>query len=172
MKIIRTLSFALFTIAAGSIPAFAQSERETSLILGGGVMNFDLSGTGTVPAFTARVSRELGANFVLEGGFTFAKPDQQFGDSTLIAPEAQLQYRFQAGRFTPYLGAGIGVTRESSDGLSETDWTSTISFAGGTRVSINDRVGVFGELRIRGYEWDFVGTMTDVVGGVVVRLGR
>jgi outer membrane protein W len=172
MTIIRRLSFAVALIlTAGSVSAFAQSDRETSLLLGGGAMNYDLSGTGTTPAFTARVSHGLGANFVLEGGVLVAKPDQQFGPSTLIAPEAQLQYHFRAGRFTPYLGAGLGFIRESAD-VIETDWTQTVSFAGGSRVSLNERVGLFGELRIRGVEWDFTGTTTDIVGGVVVRLGR
>lgn len=169
MTIIRTLAFALLSVAATSAPAFAQNE--TSLLLGGGVMNFDLSGTGTVPAFTARVSRDLGANFVVEGAVLVAKPDQQFGPSTVIAPEVQLQYHLPAGRFTPYLGAGIGTFRESAAAI-ETDWTPAVSFAGGTRVSLNDRVGLFGELRVRGVEWDFAGSTVDVTGGVVVRLGR
>jgi hypothetical protein len=174
MRIIRTLSFASALLIAGSVSAYAQNE--TSLLVGGGAMNFDLSGTGTTPAFTARVSREIGANFVVEGSVLFAKPEQQFGPSTVIAPEVQLQYHLPIGRFTPYLGAGIGTFRESpnviDDILDGADWTPTISFAGGTRVSLNDRVGLFGELRIRGVEWDFVGTTADIMGGVVVRLGR
>ena len=168
MKIIRTFAVISF-LAAGATPAFAQSG--TSLVLGGGVSNFDLSGTGNVPVFSARVTQDLGSNVVVEGGVVFAKPDQQFGPSTLIIPEAQLQYHFPIGRFTPYLGAGIGAARESADGF-ETDWTPTISFAGGTRIAVNDRVGVFGELRIRGFGWDFVGTMADITGGVAIRLGR
>src|SRR5688500_721655 len=172
MSIVRRLSFALILITAtGVTPAFAQSERETSILAGAGVINFDLSGTGTTPAFTARVSRELGANFVLEGSVLFAKPEQQFGPSTLIVPEVQLQYHWPLGRFTPYLGAGVGVARESGDAI-ETDWSPTIAFAGGSRVELNDRVGLFGEFRIRGVEWRFVGSTTDVLGGVVVRLGR
>jgi hypothetical protein len=91
MKIIRTLSLALLIIGAGAVPGFAQSDRETSLLFGGGVMNFDLSGTGTTAVFTARVSREIDANVVLEGGVLFARPEQQFDDSTLVIPEVQLQ---------------------------------------------------------------------------------
>ena len=169
MKIIRTVTFGAVLFIAGAVPAFAQNT--TSLVLGGGVSNFDLSGTGNAPVFAARVTRELGSNLVIEGGVTFAKPDQDFGPSTLILPEAQLQYHFPVGRFTPYLGAGIGASRHSADGL-ETDWNPTISFAGGTRIAVNDRVGVFGELRIRGVEWDFAGSMADITGGVAIRLGR
>jgi opacity protein-like surface antigen len=169
MTIVRTLSLVLLITTATSGVAFAQAR--TTLSLGAGVTNFDLSGTGTTPVFTARVSRGLPAKFVIEGGLVFAKPEQQFGASTLIAPEAQLQFHLPVGRFTPYLGAGIGLVRESSD-VIETDWTPTVSFAGGARVGINDRVGLFGELRIRGYEWNFVGTMADVVFGAAIRLGR
>jgi outer membrane protein W len=172
MSIVRRLSFALILItAAGITPAFAQSERETSILAGAGVMNYDLSGTGTKPAFTGRVSHELGANFVLEGSVLFAKPEQQFGPSTLIVPEVQLQYHWPVGRFTPYLGAGLGVARHSADDL-ETDWSPAISVAGGSRVSLNDRVGLFGELRLRGIEWDFAGSTTDIMGGIVVKVGR
>lgn len=151
--------------------AFAQEARETSLIAGGGFINYDLSGTGNAAAFTARVSRDLTSNVVLEGSVLVAKPDQQFGPSTLVVPEAQLQYHFRAGRFRPYLGAGIGAARESSDFI-DTDWTPTISFAGGTRVALSDRAGLVGEFRLRGFEFDFVGTTADIMGGVVIRLGR
>lgn len=173
MKIIRTLSVAIVLTSIITVtPAFAQSaERETALIAGAGIVNFDLSGTGTDPGFTLRVSRELGSGFVFEGGFLYAQPEQQFGPSKLIIPEAQLQYHYRAGRFTPYLGAGLGIARESAK-FAESDWSPAISFAGGTRVALSDRVGLFGELRIRGIEWRFTGTVTDVLGGAVVRLGR
>ena len=174
MRIIRTLSMTAALLITGSLSAYAQNE--TSLLLGAGAMNFDLSGTGTTPAFTARVSRELGAGFVVEGNVTVARPEQQIGVTTVIAPEAQLQYHRRFGRFTPYLGAGIGVMRESEtesgDITFASDWSPTISFAGGSRFSVTERVGVFGELRIRGVEWDFVGTTADLTGGIVVALGR
>lgn len=169
MKTIRTASFAFALIIAASAPAFAQ--HTTSLAIGGGAMNFDLSGTGTTPAFTARVSRDLGAHFVVEGSVLIAMPEQQFGPSTVIAPELQLQYHLPVGRFTPYLGAGIGAFRESADAI-ETDWTPAVSFAGGTRVALNARAGLFGEMRVRGVEWDFAGSTVDITGGLVIRLGR
>jgi hypothetical protein len=173
MKIIRTVSIAILLTGIITVtPAFAQSAaRETALIAGAGIVNFDLSGTGTKPGFTVRVSRELGSGFVLEGGFLYTEPNQQFGESRLIIPEAQLQYHYRAGRFTPYLGAGLGIARQSADDL-DSDWNAAISFAGGTRVAVSDRVGLFGELRIRGIEWDFAGTVTDVMGGVAIKLGR
>lgn len=171
MKTTRVFAFVILLLSFTSMSAFAQDARETSIVFGGGVMDYDLSGTGKAPVFGARVTRDLGANFVFEGGFAFAKPEQQFGPSTLWAPEALLQYQFPVGRFRPYLGAGIGAIRESGDAI-ETDWTPTVVFAGGSRVNLNDRVGLFGELRIRGIDWDFVGTTADITGGLVIRLGR
>lgn len=174
MSILRSLSIALALIAAGSVSAYAQ--HDTSLLIGGGAMNFDLSGTGTTPAFTARVSRELGANVVAEGGLVIARPDQQFGRPTLVAPEVQLQYHLPVGPFTPYLGAGVGAMRESAIDVGDiaipAEWSPTISFAGGTRVSINERIGLFGELRVRGVDWNFAGSTADITGGVALRLGR
>ena len=174
MRILRSLSIALALLAAGSVSAYAQ--HDTSLLVGAGAMNFDLSGTGTTPAFTARVSRELGARFVAEASLLVARPDQQFGNPTILAPEVQLQYHLPVGRFTPYLGLGVGAMRESAIELGDiaigSEWSPTISFAGGTRVGVYDRIGLFGELRIRGVEWDFTGTTADIMGGVVVRLGR
>lgn len=174
MRILRSLSIALALLAAGPVSVYAQ--HDTSLLVGGGVMNFDLSGTGTTPAFSARISRELGANVVAEFLLLVARPEQQFGRTTIVAPDVQLQYHLPLGRFTPYLGAGVGAMRESAvdvgDIRIESEWSATISFAGGARASLTDRVGLFGELRIRGVEWDFTGSTADVIGGVAVRLGR
>jgi len=173
MRTVTQVSFVLLlAIFTGVTPTFAQSaEPATSLLAGAGAVNFDLSGTGTTPAFSVRVSQPLGANLVVEGSLLVAKPEQQFGDSTLIVTEAQLQYHWRLDRFSPYVGAGIGAARVSSD-FANTDWDPTISFAGGSRVHLTERIGLFGEFRLRGVEWDFVGTTTDVIGGIVVRLGR
>lgn len=62
----------------------------------------------------------------------------------------QLQYHWTLDRFSPYVGAGIGAARVSSD--IRTDWDPAISFGGGTRIRVNDRFGVFGEFRLRGIE--------------------
>lgn len=165
--------FLLVAAAAGVTPVHAQAPAPvTSFLAGAGPLNFDLSGTGTTAAYTVRVSRELGSQFVVEASLLLARPVQQFvGVSTLLAPEVQLQYHWAVDRFTPYVGAGIGGARVSSD-LVGTDWDPTISFGGGTRFRVNDRFGVFGEFRLRGIDWDFAGSTTDVIAGVVARVGR
>lgn len=170
----RTITLTAVLTAAAAMPAAAQpAGAETTILASSGVSSFDLSGTGATPAFTVRASRDIGDGpFAIEGGLLVSRPEQQFGDSTLIVPEAQLQYRWHLGRrFVPYVGAGVGAARVSSR-FRNTDWDPTISFGGGTRVRLDERVGVFGELRIRGVEWKFTGTTTDVMGGVVWRLGR
>lgn len=166
-RTIRIAACFILMAAAFAAPAFAQ----TSVAVGRGEMDFDLSGAGKAKLWSFRVNREIARDFGVEVAATFAEPKQQFGKSALFAPEVQLQYQPTFGRFTPYLGAGLGFARERSD-VIETDWTPTVVLSGGTRVSVFDRVGLFGELRIRGFEYDFVGTTADIQGGVVVRLGR
>ena len=169
MRPVRTLSLALSLVAAGTEPAFAQ--KHTSLIAGGGAVWLDASGLGTAPAFTARVSDELGNNLVIEGSLLYARPERQSRRSTFLAPEVQLQYHFPAGRFAPYIGAGVGAARDSAPGAAR-DWGATASLAVGSRASFNDRAGLFGELRVRRTAWDAAETTVDVMGGLVVRLGR
>jgi hypothetical protein len=75
-------------------PAVAQTAGpRTALLASSGASSFDLSGTGMTPGFALRASGALGANLVFEGGLLLARPEQQFGDSTLMMiPEAQLQH--------------------------------------------------------------------------------
>jgi hypothetical protein len=42
--------------------------------------------------------------------------------------------------------------------------------AGGTGVRLTDRVGVNGEFRLRGHEWRFTGTTSELSVGLVWRL--
>ena len=97
----------------------------------------------------------------------FAKPEQQSGSSTLFAPEAQLQYRWNVARVSPYVGGGVGLAANASP--LRTDWDPTLSFAVGTGVRLNDRLDLIGELRLRGIEWRFVGNDAWQHRGVVGR---
>jgi opacity protein-like surface antigen len=100
-----------------------------------------------------------------------ARPDQQFGDSTLIGPEAQLQYHWRLGRFRPYAGGGVGFAYVKSDFIgSDTDLT--LSAAGGVRFDLNSRTAVLGEMRLRGFEREFAGSTAEWVGGLSWRLGE
>jgi hypothetical protein len=45
----------------------------------------------------------------------------------------------------------------------------TLSVAAGTGVRLTDRVGLTGEFRLRGHEWRFTETTTDLSNGLVWR---
>jgi hypothetical protein len=115
-----------------------------------------------------RASREFLPNVRLEFGGVFAKPDQQFGPSTLFLPEAQLQYRWNANRLSPYVGGGLGAALVRSD--FHTDWDPTLSVAAGMGVRLTDALGLTGEVRLRGHEWRFTGTTAEVSAGLAWRL--
>ena len=173
-RTLRAVSGALILLAASGVttPAAAQStERQTTLQAGAGIVTFDLSGTGNTAGFAGRVAHELTRSFVVEGGVLVARPEQQFGDSTIVVPEAQLQFQFRLGSVLPYVGAGIGAMRESSDVLA-TDWSPVFSGAVGVRIPVQDRVGLFADFRLRGIEWRAVGTTAEAIGGVTIGLGR
>jgi opacity protein-like surface antigen len=126
------------------------------------------SASGSAAGIAVRTRRNLTSNVGLEFGGLFAKPEQQFGPSTLFVPEAQLQYRWGAGRLSPYVGGGIGAALVKSD--FRTDWDPTLSFAVGTGVRLTERLGVTGEFRLRGHDWDFVGTSAEISAGLAWRL--
>lgn len=131
-------------------------------------IDYDLSGTGSATGVAVRATRDLTSNVRLEFGGLFAKPDQQFGPSSLFMPEAQLQYRWNAGRLSPFVGGGIGTALVKSD--FHTNWDPTLSVAAGTGVRLAERFGVTGEFRLRGHQWDFVGTTAEISAGLVWRL--
>jgi opacity protein-like surface antigen len=159
---------AVLTLAvAGVSTAEAQEPVWGGLTVSAARIDYDLVGTGSAAGIAVRTRRTLTSNVGLEFGGLFAKPEQQFGPSTLFVPEAQLQYRWGAGRLSPYVGAGIGAALVKSD--FRTDWDPTLSFAVGTGVRLTERLGVTGEFRLRGHEWDFVGTTAEISAGLAWR---
>lgn len=131
-------------------------------------VNYDLSGVGNTPGLAVRTTRNLFGNVSLEVGGVYAKPSQQFvGTSTLFMPEAQLQYRWNAGRFSPFVGGGLGAAMVKSP--IYTEWDSTLSVAAGTGVRLTDRVGLTTELRLRGHEFRFTGSTAEISAGLVWR---
>ena len=155
-----------FSIAiAWASPAVAQNTSWGDVGVSVVMMNYDLSGTGNTAGLGVRATRTLTANVSLEVGGVFAKPYQQFGSSTLFMPEAQLRYNWKVGRVAPYVGGGIGTALVKSS--FHTDWDPTLSMAAGAGVRLTDRLGLKGELRLRGHEWRFAGTTTELSTGLV-----
>lgn len=165
----RVLFSLLCTLALSfASTAHAQQSAWGDLTLSGARIDYDLSGTGSTPGLAVRATRHLTSHVLVEFGGVFARPEQQFGPSALFMPEAQLQYRWRAGRISPYIGGGIGTALVKSDFHS--DWDSTLSVAVGTGVRLTDRLALTGELRIRGHEWRFVGTTADISAGLAWRI--
>ena len=161
------LPFACSLAIAGPSPVQAQNSWG-DLTVSAVRIDYDLSGTGSAPGLAVRTTRDLTSNVSLEFGGVFARPSQQFGPSTLFMPEAQIRYRWNVGRIVPYVGGGVGTSLVKSS--FHTDWDPTLSVAGGTGVRLTDRLGVTGEFRLRGHEWGFTGTTTELSAGLTWRL--
>jgi hypothetical protein len=159
----------VFAVAvAGASTAQAQGAGWGDLAISAVRLDYDLSGVGNAPGVAVRARRDLSSHVRLEIGGLFAKPDQQFGQSTLLVPEAQLQYRWGMGRLSPYVGGGIGAAFVKSD--VHTNWDPTLSVAVGTGVRLTERLGVTGEFRLRGHQWRFTGTTAELSAGLAWRL--
>ena len=167
-SVVRTLLVVLIVSAGSASLAEAQDSRWQDLSISLSRVDYDLSGTGNAPAVSVRATRNLTGNLDLQLGGSFAKPEQQFGPSTLFMPEAMLLYRWNLGRVSPYAGGGIGGAMVVSD--FHTDWDPTLAVAGGAGIRLTDRVGLNVELRIRGHEWRFAGSTAEIGAGIVWRL--
>ena len=163
--------------------ARAQVQRASpswgDLAVSAGRVDFDLSGTGTARALAVRTTRHLTPHVSLEFGGLYARycgdqirgecvGNQLGGTTSMFLPEAQLQYRWNVGRVSPYVGGGMGAARVGSRFGS--DWDPTFSAAVGTAVYLTQRLGVTGEFRLRGHEARFTGTTSEITAGVVWRL--
>jgi hypothetical protein len=169
-RIIAVSVFALSLIVGESSTASAQSPAWGDLTVSAVSLNYDLSGNGIVPAFAVRMTRDLSPHVSLEMGGVFATPAMQFGSSTLFMPEAQVRYRWNLGRLSPYVGGGFGASMVDSS--FHTDWDPTLSASVGTAVRLNDRLAVNGEFRLRGHEWRFAGSTAEFSAGLAWRLGE
>src|SRR5512145_1540724 len=81
----------------GGSTAYAQESPWGDVSVSFVRVDYDLSGVGNAPGLAVRATRNLTPGLRLEFGGLYSKPNQQFGPSTLFAPEAQLQYRWAAG---------------------------------------------------------------------------
>ena len=162
-------------LLAGSTSVFAQTSSWDFGVSAARV-DYDLSGTGTALGIAAGATRHLTPTLAIEIRGLVARPSQQSGPSTLVAPDVQLQYRWNIARLSPYVGGGVGLAAVKSP--FRTDWDPTMSVAVGTRVRLTERLGLVGEMRIRGIEWDvawnpadwnFPGSTGEFSAGVVWR---
>ena len=147
----RSVAVCSFVMLLGvTSTASAQESGRWDFGAAAAAVQYDLVGVGTVPGLVVRASRDLSPHVVLETRGLLAYPEEQSYRSTLFVPEAQLQYRWNIARFSPYIGGGGGFAMVQSP--FRTDWDSTVSVGGGTGFRLTDRVGVMGELRLRGID--------------------
>jgi len=166
-RYLATLSFAFALVISAAPPAHAQTSGWGDLSISAARIDYDLSGTGSAPGFAIRTTRDLSPHVALEFGGVLAKPEQQFGTSSLFMPEAHVRYRWNVGRFSPYMSGGMGASLVTS--AFHSDWDPTLSIAGGTGVRLTERLAVVGELRIRGHQFDFAGSTADISAGLAWR---
>ena len=160
--------FVFVVMAADVSRANAQVSSWGDVTVSAARLDYDLSGTGNTPGLAVRATRRLTSNVSLEFGGMFAKPNQQFGPSTLFMPEAQLRYRWDVGRVSPYVGGGMGTALIKSDFHSE--WDPTYSVGSGAGVRLTERLGLTGEFRLRVHEWRGGATTSELSTGVTWQL--
>jgi hypothetical protein len=177
------LSLVAAILISTASPVQAQESSWGDVSVSTGRMDFDLNGTGHAPGVAVRAKRHFSPHLALEVGGAYARycgyrsvtggeclPSQQDGTTSLFMPEAQLQYRWNIGRVSPYLGGGMGLSRRGGQNFSR--WDPTFSTAVGAAVYVTDRLGISGEFRLRGHETRFTGTTSEVSAGLAWRFPR
>jgi hypothetical protein len=164
----RLLAFVFLLSASAASPALAQDKSWGDIAVSAVGMEYDLSGVDTASGLAVRTTHDLTSHVVLEFRGLFAKPDQQFGPSTLFVPEAQIQYRWNVARLSPFVGVGGGAALVKSPLV--TNWDPTLSFSGGAGVRVTDQLGVVGEIRLRGVGQRFTGSIAEWGLGLAWRL--
>lgn len=159
MRAVYVLSLILLANAAAPDATDAQvAQRGRALAVAGGVVQYDLSGTGTTGFGAARLEVPLTSVVLLEPGLTFSRYDAQFGSSvSLLFPEVQLQLQGR-GVVSPYIGVGVGPALAFAEGESDTELS--LSGALGLRVRVDPQWRIGGELRIRAID-PFAGTTAE-----------
>jgi len=112
-----------------------------------GVVQFDLSGSGTAPMVSLRDDLSFHRDVLVgELGVGLFRPTEDLPTrSTYVIPEVQLQVQRPSGVVHPYIGAGVGVVYGFQQGHP-----ATLSASIGARVlPLGSRVGGRVEFRVR-----------------------
>jgi opacity protein-like surface antigen len=160
MRAAYVLSLILLASAVAPDTAEAQVQQSSgrALAVAGGVVQYDLSGTGTTAFGAVRLDVPLTSVVLLEPGLSFSRYGTQFGPSvSLLFPEVQLQVQGR-GVVSPYIGVGVGPAFAFAEGYSETDLS--LSGALGLRVRVDPQWRIGGELRVRAID-PFTGTTAE-----------
>jgi hypothetical protein len=154
-------------IAAATLEAQADSTRPPSFYVGGGISEFDFSGTGTTPALAVRASWDWRRYFVVEVGTSIARIEEDFGTHTLVIPDVQLQAQLPAGNWRPYAGVGAGIAMGAPSGLMGAYRVDpALSTSAGVRVWFRRWLAARGELRVHGFGSRFQSAAAEWTGGL------
>ena len=154
-------------IGAAALGAQADSTRLPSFYVGGGVSQFDLSGTGSAPTFVARAGWDWRRNLVLEVGASISRLDQDFATTTLLIPDAQIQAQAHVGNWRPYFGLGGGIAIDArNEALGGWNIEPAVSASAGARVWFRRWLAARGELRVHGIGSGFEGAAAEWTGGL------
>ena len=166
MRSVSLVALSLSIVYASANTASAQ-EGPWRIALASGVVDYDLSGTGKTIGTAVRGERSFTDRWSLEIGSLFARPNEDFATTTLLAPEALVRYTFTDGRFAPYVGGGGGVVMRRTD--SRTNWDPSMTGAGGVRFRLSHETSIQGELRLRGIGRNWSGSNAEWTAGLVWR---
>ncbi|MEO8335730.1 MAG: hypothetical protein ABI664_12205 [bacterium] len=153
------------SLAAPMDRAAAQMLAVPHVSLMGGVSQFDLAGTGRAPFGAIRLDVPL-VFVIAEASVGVFRPKEDFGTSTYIIPEVQIQYQFVPYLVKPYAGIGGGVVRAiSGPGTHTSEFTGSAS--GGVRVAVPVIGATFrAEVRARGIGSSFDGSAVEYTLGL------
>ena len=181
----RRLTLALAVVAAlalrpasgaaqgSALPTASQAaSRRPIASVSAGLMQFDLSGTGSAPMAALRLDLPWSTHLWFEPGVVVSRPEQQFGArSTFVVPEVHVHAILPLGTVAPYVGGGVGYAldlRANRDGES----TGSLSLAAalGARFQLTRRAGARAELRVRTLGTEFSGSTAEWTAGLSWRL--
>lgn len=142
----------LLGVSARVVPAQLPG-REISVVAG--IMQFDASGTGVEPTVAARVAAPILRRWLLtELSVGYAPLDEQgrLSPTRIGILEGQAQFQLLLFRFRPYVGIGGGWVRYFTNTVPGYGATQpTLSGSTGARIALSPRLGLRGELRVRGW---------------------
>lgn len=154
-------------LTAPAIPTIATAqETARSVSLMAGPSSYDLSGTGTATAVALGTVFRVVGPLLVEPGATYFRYNPQFGtDVTYLFTEVSLQAQAHFGRLYPYLGLGGGRAFQVG-GPDPRQHAWTLHGVGGFRITVSNKWGFRGELRVRTVD-PFHGTTADFTAGIV-----
>jgi hypothetical protein len=156
---------ALLGVTAAAADAGAQA-----VSLAGGARMYD---RGEAVMVALRTEFPLPGPLLLELAGSVADPREDAARSAASVLEAQLQVEVPLdGRFTPYVGAGVGAAKTYTFGEEDDGGETVYSLGVGARVALSEQLGLVLDARMRDFGWDLEDDHVDVSVGLRYQLSR